>query len=219
MSEKKYKAVIFDMDGVILDSEYIYLKSLQKCLRALLYKEIPIDELSCVIGKNNYDITNYLLETYHINETFKNLSRLQNEYFDAEVEKIGIKEMDGLSNFLSYLKKIKCKIAVASSSDMKWILKVLKELRIYKYFDYIVSGDEVMHSKPNPEIFNIAVDRLGVQKYDIIIIEDSKNGIKAAKNAEIDVVAYKGSSIKQDTNEANYEVNSYDELKKMLKFQ
>ena len=216
---KKYTGVIFDMDGVLLDSENIYLKSLQKCMESLIHKKISIDELSHVIGMNNLDITNYLLETYKPNVSFDKLTDLQSLYFNKEIDEEGIQEMDGLTHFLQYLKSISCKMAVASSSDMPWIQEVLNELNITAYFDFIVSGDDIEHSKPNPEIFNIAANRLDIDKCDIVVIEDSVHGIAAANKAKIDVVAYKGSSIKQDTSNATYEVNTFLDLAQLFKEQ
>lgn len=213
---KKYEAVIFDMDGVILDSEFIYLKSLQKCLYDLVDRKIPIDELSNVIGMNNNDITTHLLQYYSLQTTFEELTNLQDKYFEKEVVTEGIYEMEGLSTFLECLKERNCKIALASSSDMEWIKRVIKELDIEKYFSIIVSGDDVEHSKPNPEIFNITVDRLCMDKCGILVLEDSKNGIVAANSAGLDVVAFKGSSIKQDISGADYEVDSFTEMKQLF---
>ena len=136
-----------------------------------------------------------------------------------QVDEEGIQEMDGLTHFLQYLKSIGCKMAVASSSDMPWIQEVLNELNITRYFDFIVSGDDIEHSKPNPEIFNITADRLDIDKCDIVVIEDSVHGITAANKANIDVVAYKGSSIKQDTSNATYEVDTFMELENLFKKQ
>lgn len=216
MIKKVYKGVIFDMDGVLWDSEYIYLKSLQKCMYTLIHRNISIDELSSVIGMSSSDITNRLLEKYQPNVDFDELTRLQSIYFHKEVEVDGIQEMDGLTHCLESLKSKGYKMSIASSSDMPWILEVIETLHIDKYFEFVVSGDDIEHSKPNPEIFNVAAKRMQLDKSEIVVIEDSVNGITAANNAHLDVIAYKGSSVKQDTHEATYEVSSFKELENML---
>lgn len=216
MTKKRYKGIIFDMDGVLWDSEYTYLKSLQKCLYSLIHKNISIEELSNVIGMNASDITNLLLEKYQPNVDFDELTRLQSVYFHKELDEDGIQEMDGLTDFLERLKSNGYKLSIASSSDMPWILEVIETLRIEKYFDFSVSGDDIEHSKPNPEVFNIAANRMELDKSEIVVIEDSVNGITAANRANLDVIAYKGSSVKQDTHEATYEVSSFKEIENML---
>ena len=209
-------AVIFDMDGVLLDSEMMYLSSLKKALESVAARTFSIEELSCVIGMSDYDISCFLKERYALPYSIAELERLQNIFFERELAAEGIREMEGLTSFLQELRNHRCLIALASSSDLGWIQRVLATLKIQSFFTQIVSGEEVAHSKPDPEIFRLAASRLGEGKYTIIVIEESKNGIVAAKRAGLTVIAFKGSSIRQDTSLADAEVFSYEELRRLF---
>lgn len=208
--------VIFDMDGVLLDSEAIYLESLRQCLLSVTGRDLPIPKLSQVIGMSMTDITEKLIQEYDIHMSVRALIELQNEYFDRVMADTELKEIDGLTDFLQYLKERGYKIGLASSSELAWIKEVLYNLGVTEYFDLLVSGEAFEHSKPDPEIYNYAVDHLKAKKYETIVIEDSRNGVMAAKNAGLKVVAFKGASIKQETDGADYTVHSYREMKTLF---
>lgn len=206
------KAYIFDMDGVLIDSEVIYLKSLVKYLKTLDV-DASVKELSIVTGMKLEAITKHLQTQYHLEHVCaEEMMRMQDIYFDQEVELEPLQCMDGLIEFLERLKAKGKKIALASSSDEVWIQQVVDTLEIRKYFDIIVNGDDVTYSKPNPEIFHLAAKRLGCHANECIVIEDSVNGIEAGLQAGMYVVGYKGSQIQQDTSKANIEINSFEEI-------
>lgn len=208
------KAVIFDMDGVLLDSEQIFVDSLtqflmdqgvqsglrQKCLAELT--GMKMDAISRIVKEN-----------FGLELTPENISREIDRYFDMEVDRRGkLVAFNGLTAFLSRIKEQDLAIALATSSDFGWVDRVLTDLNVQSCFDTIVTGDQVTISKPEPDIFLLAAERLGVPAEDCVVIEDSVNGIKAAKRAGMCVVAFKGSEIVQDTSEADAEVDSYAAL-------
>lgn len=205
------KTVIFDMDGVLLDSELIYLNALKKYL-ATLNVEASIEELSVVVGMKIEAITQYLKEKYVLTATMEELIKGQDVYFAEEERQTELKPMDGLLEYLKFLKDKRINIALASSSDLNWINRVLDALDIRKYFDVICSGEEVKYSKPHPEIFLLAAKRIESKPEECIVIEDSVNGIKAGKEAGMFVIGYKGSKITQDTSNAHREIYSFHEL-------
>lgn len=208
------KAILFDMDGVLLDSEWIYLHSLKKLLKKMGI-DANINELAVVVGMKMEAISEMLIHHYPIPYTVEELSDYQDAAFDEEVACCKLEPMAGLLDFLKLLKQNQMKIALASSSESSWIRQVLEALEIGEYFDLIVSGEMVTHSKPHPEIFLKAAELLGVRKEECLVIEDSVNGICAGKAAGMKVIGYKGSKIVQDTSKADIEVDNFKELLKL----
>ncbi|MEG2707171.1 MAG: HAD family phosphatase [Erysipelotrichaceae bacterium] len=209
--------VIFDMDGVLIDSEVIYLNSLKKYLNSInIITEI--EELIFVLGMSMKDISRGLIEKFGIKDiSIEKLISGQNEFFDEEIHSTKLECMEGLIPFLTFLKENKCKTVLASSSDIVWITQVLSELSITQYFDLLIDGKQVKKSKPNPDIFNLAVEKIQCKKNECIVIEDSYNGINAAINAGIFVVGFKGSKIVQNTAKANTEVFSFESIKSIVR--
>ena len=208
------KAFLFDMDGVLLDSEKIFVRSLKRYLEDQGISEgISQDRLSKLTGMKTDAISKQLMEEYGLHKELGELSQDQDVYFEKELEKIGALEpMEGLEEFLKSLKEKNFLLALASSSDKGWVHRVLTELRVEYWFDQIVTGDQVSVSKPEPDIFLLAAKKLGVKPEDCVVIEDSVNGIKAGKRAGMYVVGYKGSEIFQDTKEADEEIASFSQL-------
>lgn len=206
------KTVIFDMDGVLIDSEIIYLKSLQKYLKTLKIEE-DVQALSCLVGMNMNDITHKLQDSYHLHHIPANeLMKKQDQYFDEELKETILTPMPNLITYLNDLKKRNITIVLASSSDMHWINMVLDGIHVREYFDIIVSGENLKHSKPDPEIFYLAAKRAKCKHDECMVIEDSVNGIKAGKAANMYVIGYKGSIIQQDTSLADKEIYDFCEL-------
>lgn len=206
------KAFLFDMDGVLLDSEDIYLRSLVKCLASIGICEDK-HHLSDLTGMKSELITKTLMKRYDISDmSAEELMHLQDVYFDREVEKSELVSMEGLVDFLDALKAGNMKIALASSSDQAWISQVIDTLQIRSYFDVIISAEQITHSKPDPESFLTAASRLGVTPSQCVVIEDSQNGIMAGKQAGMLVIGFKGSVVWQNTSCADMEVHSFREI-------
>ena len=172
-------SVIFDMDGVIFDSERIVCDlwidfAKEKDLRGM-------DELimKC-IGINDNATKKLFLEAYGegcpYDEYKKVISQKYHELYDGGrlPMKPGVKEL------LGFLKENGIKTALASSTRVKTVTNQLRDAGILEYFDVVIGGDMVTKSKPDPEIFLEAADKLGVDPTKSFIIEDSLNGIKAA---------------------------------------
>lgn len=176
------KTVIFDMDGLIVDSEVRALKAWQEVAEK---RGIPgIDELfPKMIGMNVY--TRGLLFAETFGEDFPFLE------CDNEVRSIAhgyeaispVPLKKGVRELLAYLRENGFKIAIASSGLLATIERRMKHHGIFEYFDVIVSGDMVTKSKPDPEIFLLCAEKLGVHPSEITVFEDSQNGIKAAHAA------------------------------------
>ena len=176
---KDYKAVVFDMDGVIFDSERAIMGCWIELADKYNLENIEKAFLSCT-GTTAVRTREIMLETYGENfpydEYAKESSRMFHERYDNG--KLPIKS--GVFELLNYLKKNGKKIALASSTRRESVINELRDANLIDYFDEIVTGDMVSKSKPAPDIFLKAVEKLGIEAKDAYAIEDSYNGIKSA---------------------------------------
>lgn len=180
------KLAIFDVDGTLIDSESIYVRA------ALLNNKInnynvPLDVIMNTIGRNRESVKQVVIESQDKDfdyETYR--SKLMDIYNKDELT---LKK--GAINILEHCKKNNILMAIATSTYKEKQLKILKKLDIAKYFDYMVFGDEIKNSKPCPDIYLKVYEHYNFNKEDIIIFEDSRNGILSAYNAGIKVAYIK----------------------------
>lgn len=206
------KGVIFDCDGVIVDSEVIYLESLVQYLRSLNIKT-NVAAVQYVVGKKTDEISRDLINQFNlVNYSVEEIVIGQRKFFDNYWKKCEIKPMTGLIQFLKKCKQHHLKIALASSSRKVYINDILYKLGIFEYFNYIISGESIKNGKPSPDIFLYTLENMELEKKDVIIIEDSVNGIQAGIASGIFTIGFKGSKIIQDTSKADQEVNSFHEI-------
>ena len=212
----KIKAVLWDMDGVIIDSEKHYMAGTLIWMKKLGYQG-DLKQLSTIIG-TTMEITYKMLEEmldykYSISELAKN-----NElYFQENPLDYNKIKNEGVDEVLKYLKENNIKAALCSSSPLHTIMNVLKVCHIEKYFDYIVSGDQFKQSKPNPEIYISATNKLNVSIEQCLVVEDSNMGIAVGKNAGIYTVALKEEMFSIDQSEADVIISSLSEVIDIIK--
>ena len=177
--EKSIKAVVFDMDGIIFDSERLVID----CWKVVAEKyAIPDIEEACneCLGVNSVETKDKFLKRYGQDfpyDAYKSeMSKIYHDNFDGGrlPMKIGVVEL------LEYIKECGLKVALASSTRSEVVTQQLKDAGILKYFQVIVGGDMVTRSKPQPDIFLKACEELGVAPQESFAIEDSYNGIRAA---------------------------------------
>lgn len=181
-------AVIFDMDGVLVNSNPFHLAKWIDFLdrRQISYKEDELPEL--ILGKRNDTAFRYFLGSDLSREESKRLSEEIEETF-RRVFKPHAKPLPGLDTLIRECHQAGVPMAVASSAMRTNIEFVVDALGYRKYFRSIVSGDEVTHAKPDPEIYLKTAVHLGIEPADAVAFEDSYVGIGAVKNAGMKCVA------------------------------
>ena len=184
------KLVIFDVDGTLVDSESVYVKAALKNIEVNHYN-IPMSAIMGIIGQNRVAgrklIESTQDDSFNYDKYIKDFEKIRNQILENEPYKL----KKGALNILNYCKKHNIKTAIATSTARDKQSKVLTELGIIDYFDYMVFGDEIKNSKPDPEIYLKVFEHYNYDKDEMIIYEDSKNGILSAHNAGIRVVYIK----------------------------
>src|SRR5574341_1397980 len=189
------RAVIFDMDGVIIDSEPLWEKAGRILLarRGLDYNPIYRDK---IVGLNQKDSGRLLKETFNLPETIEELLAERIEIllplYDKELELV-----PGLITILKELKESGFLLALASSSPNRVINFVLEKFSLNQFFSVVVSGESVEFGKPHPDIYISTARKLGacpeqgrkIEPKECVVIEDSINGVKSAKGAGMFCVA------------------------------
>lgn len=176
------KGVIFDMDGVLLNSEVLYQRFWLEALHYYGYpaKKEHILALRSLTGKNaELKLKSFFGESLDYEKVKNKRIVLMDEY----VRKNGVEIKKGADEILPYLKKKGIKIALATSSPYERAQEHLDMAGLFKYFDQCVCGGMVKNSKPQPDIYLLASEKLGLKPCECIAVEDSPNGVKSAVNA------------------------------------
>ncbi len=208
------RGLIFDMDGVILDSEIRYFEAHKKMFEELSVT-IPHAQYATFMGKTGDEMWVEIIEGNGLPHTAEELLEIEHEMFQhyAKAEECGIK--DGVRQLIANAKEAGFKVAIASSSAKEKIERVIRhyglDVEIY------TSGFEVPRSKPDPAIFRLTAERLGVSPERCIVIEDAANGMIGAKRAGMEVIALLDDRMpKQLLDHADHQANSHDEIWKIL---
>ena len=175
-------AVLFDMDGVVLDTEKLYTRFWQEAAIALGYpmtKEQALGMRSLNRGVGLAKMQSY----FGMNVDYDAVRNKRIELMDAFVEKEGVAVKPGIRELLAYLKSQEIKTAIATSSPMERTIMYLTSVGLQDSFDELVSGYMVEKGKPEPDIFLYAAKKLGVEPGRCMVLEDSPAGILAAHRA------------------------------------
>ena len=179
-----YEAVVFDMDGVIFDSERAVMNCWLELAQKYDIKDIEKPYFACV-GTTMTRTREIMLETYGEDFPYDEYARESSLMYHEKYDGGKLPMKPGVMELLSYLKGKGKKIALASSTRRETVTNQLRWAEIIDYFDVIICGDMVARSKPAPDIFIKACQELGVSPESTYAIEDSYNGIRAAHAGQL----------------------------------
>ena len=211
MEQRKMRAAIFDMDGVIVDSEIVY----NDYLLAFAQSKNPavtMDMINPMVGRTKQDSWMIMAEAVNNGQTWEELLadfRVLDIYSKVDYKKIFRQEA---LTVVKELKKHGYKIALASSTGPKLIARIVEETGMRPWFDLIVSGGQFKQSKPNPEIYHYTAKTLGVAEEECFVIEDSTVGIEAGKAAGMTVAAIRDDRFGFDQSKADHQMDSLLEI-------
>lgn len=175
----KIELVIFDMDGLIFNTEELTIKSWQEAGKLNNYN-ISKEFLLSLLGMNKKSIKLQFEKYFNDKFEFEYMYNEHERFLNKIIDEGGLRTKKGLNELLGYLTENKIKKAVATSSSRKRTEKFLSKAGILNIYDGIVCGDEVTESKPNPEIFLKTCKKLNVKPSNAIVLEDSERGLEAA---------------------------------------
>ncbi|SHO57525.1 HAD family hydrolase [Vibrio quintilis] len=180
-------AVIFDMDGLLLDSERLALENFQTTCRKFGLDDFTDVYLTC-IGTNLARTHEILQQAMGDTVDYPAFSQARETAYQALINREAIPLKPGVAELLEYLKQHQIPVAVATSTQRERALLKLRHAGLADYFPVVIGGDQVTRSKPDPEIYLKAAAALGISPADCLALEDSANGVRAAVAAGMKVI-------------------------------
>lgn len=209
------RAVIFDMDGVLIDSEPLYMQFVLDFFRQH-HQQVSTNELRKLAGSNAFDSWKLMGEWWHPKKSPKDMQL----YYETHVkhEKVDFTQL--LNPYVHYvlprLKQAGYRLAIASSSSYAEIYDMCKTCNLLQYFDVLVSGEQFQRSKPDPQIYQHTMELLQVRPQDCFVIEDSDYGIEAGSVAQAVVIAKIDQRFSFDQSKATYKVHDLFEAMQLI---
>lgn len=218
------KAVIFDMDGVIIDSEQVHKEAAYVLIDRLGFS-VSETLFETFTGRRSVDCWQMMMDAQEeavSHDPAKLAEEEEDIFFSLYYDEAKAELVPGVQELMMKFRSLGLKLIVASSSPIIAIEKMLTHFRLESVFSGYVSGEQVTHGKPEPDIFLAAAEKLGVDPSDCLVIEDSDAGLLAAKRAGMKAIGYANpNSHNQQLNEADLVVNDFmgewDQIQKLLR--
>ncbi|WP_278635989.1 HAD family hydrolase [Capnocytophaga sputigena] len=204
--------IIFDMDGVLLDSEPMHQEIIYETFQL---EGIPFDKayIQTLTGMSAFPMWEKVKHDAQRSESVEELIKFHRDYFFKRLPEVKVPLVPHVKDVLENFKNEGKHLSLASSSGRKLIDIFTQQTNIAHYFEVIMSGDDVQYSKPNPEIFLKVAQWYGLPATQFTVIEDSTNGVKAAKSAGMQCVGFQNPlSGGQDLSQADLLIHSMQEL-------
>ena len=210
--------IIFDMDGVLVDSEPIHMEILNEFLTKLNVS-ISLEYYFSLVGMGGLLIWEKLKRDYNLDGDPNNLYVSHKKYFHSVIKSKHIPPVKGIKTLLNQLKGEEYSISLGSSSPIKLIEHSIHLIGIQDYFDHLVSSEHVKNGKPFPDIFLRIAELYDVEPSKFTVIEDSHNGVIAAKAAGMKCIGFRNpNSGNQNLSKADLIIDHFSELSdKVLK--
>ena len=206
------EAIIFDMDGVLVDSEYTYFQSKSQILSEAGH-EVEDSYHFQFMGTTSDYMWEKMKQEFSLPLSVAEYIQQMTALRQAMIKRDGIRVIPHVQEFVKGLYQAGLKLAVASSSSLAEIKVNLAEIGLSEYFSEVVSTEEVEHSKPAPDVYLATAERIGIMPENCLGIEDTKNGTGAVRNAGMVCVGFANPAFpKQDLAFADRVVSSFSEL-------
>lgn len=212
------KAVFFDLDGVLIDSETVQHRILKENIERFQL-DIPAEAFIPLIGSHkSLDLWEKIIAKHQLKQSKEELRELLFGAGDHHFHEINKKEMlfPEVPEVLKHLRQKGVLLACASSSNRRYIMQALKECEIASCFDLITTSDDFKRSKPAPDIYEHCLKQLQVKPEESLVVEDSPIGIQAAKAAKIKVFARRNPEIALDQSQADAWIDSLEALLQLI---
>jgi HAD superfamily hydrolase (TIGR01509 family) len=214
LSSMKFKAVIFDMDGVLVDSEPLHQKAWQQILDGFGIS-FGKEDYKRIIGKTTFEVMVEYFQKWGIDEDPHFWSEQKEEAYRAIIHE-ELKPLDGLIPLIEFLKEAGTKLAIASSAIRKNVEAVIECIQLQKIFQSVLSIEDVSSPKPHPEIYLKSAENLQVAPFECAVIEDSVPGLQAAKRSGAFVIGITTSFPAEVLIAADWIAHSFSEIKSFL---
>lgn len=218
----KYKAIIFDMDGTIIDTEHIWEKALAQMLerRGLSVSQKDKEVLDTFVGRALIECAHIMKELFDLDEDphdiMREKAKTAHDLYEKEVRFI-----EGFAHFHGSAKQKHLKMALATNAHDDAVVIVQRRLKLHQYFgEHVYNPSHVNNqSKPDPALYLHAAEQLGVDPKDCIAIEDSAHGVKAAKDAGMLCIGFNSANRPHQVQESHFVVDAYHQidLERLLK--
>lgn len=185
--KEKLELVIFDMDGLLFDTERLFMDMKGRVLAEYGYEHREEDYIR-TIGTAGTKLHEILYEIYGADYPAEAISRRTRQLVDQRIRQDGPAVKPGIAKLLETLAQAGIPCCVATSSPAATAASYIERAGLASYFSFIIGGDAITHSKPDPEIFLKACGRAGIRPAHALVLEDSGNGILAASAAGIPVI-------------------------------
>lgn len=204
------KAVIFDMDGVVVDSEPLHFKMWAKIFKKEFGVKLVLKDFENLFGTTDLHTAKFFLKKYKIKTDVEDLRQKKKKLFQEEAKK-KLKLFSGAKELIRKLSR-KYQVALTSTEWKETIKKDLSKFNLLKYFHIIVGKEDVKRHKPDPQPYLATAKKLRVKPSQCIVVEDSVWGVESAKRAGMRVIAVTTSYSKERLRKADLIVKSLKEI-------